>query len=398
MQQEENDLSMSRSTEERAEESFRETVQLNYQRTDKMFAVLMVIQWLAGVVAAYWISPLTWAGSDSKTHPHVWAAIFLGGLITSLPVMLAVVRPGWAPTRYMIAVGQMLMGALVIHLSGGRIEAHFHIFGSLAFLAIYRDWRVLIPATVIVAADHILRGIYYPQSIYGVLTGGEWRWVEHAFWVIFEDIFLVISCQRAWQDMWSAARRGAELFSREARYRSVIEQTTDGICLFDFQQNKVIESNEAFRKLLGYTSAELADASSGDILRKGSHEWVDLSPAITDKRSMTIEKRYNRPDNSFVDVSVTINPVSYDGNDVLCFVAHDITMRKAAEEALKKHNDDLAERVAERTVALASTKGKLEAEIAERKKAMEDLTRYQKFFQNAKSSLQDGLDLAESRV
>ena len=34
-----------------------------------------------------------------------------------------------------MAVGQMLMGALLIHLSGGRIETHFLIFGSLAFLA-----------------------------------------------------------------------------------------------------------------------------------------------------------------------------------------------------------------------------------------------------------------------
>ena len=33
------------------------------------------------------------------------------------------------------------VSALLIHLSGGRIETHFHIFGSLAFLAFYRDCR-----------------------------------------------------------------------------------------------------------------------------------------------------------------------------------------------------------------------------------------------------------------
>ena len=40
----------------------------------------------------------------------------------------------------------MLTSALLIHLTGGRIETHFHVFGSLAFLAFYRDWRVLVPA------------------------------------------------------------------------------------------------------------------------------------------------------------------------------------------------------------------------------------------------------------
>ena len=86
----------------------------------------------------------------------------------------------------------MLMGALLIHLTGGRIETHFHVFGSLAFLAFYRDWRVLVPATIVVALDHLLRGIFWPQSVYGVLVASQWRWLEHAAWVLFEDVFLVV--------------------------------------------------------------------------------------------------------------------------------------------------------------------------------------------------------------
>ena len=76
-------------------------------------------------------------------------------------------------TRYTIATAQMLMSALLIHLTGGRIETHFHVFGSLAFLAFYRDWRVLVPATVVVAPITALRGIFWPQSVYGVLTVSE---------------------------------------------------------------------------------------------------------------------------------------------------------------------------------------------------------------------------------
>ena len=33
----------------------------------------------------------------------------------------------------------MLWSGLLIHLTGGRIETHFHVFGSLAFLAFYLD-------------------------------------------------------------------------------------------------------------------------------------------------------------------------------------------------------------------------------------------------------------------
>ena len=95
----------------------------------------------------------------------------------------------------------MLMGALLIHLTGGRIETHFHVFGSLAFLAFYRDWRVLVPATIVVALDHLLRGIFWPQSVYGVLVASQWRWLEHAAWVVFEDVFLVVSCLRSVAEM-----------------------------------------------------------------------------------------------------------------------------------------------------------------------------------------------------
>ena len=119
-----------------------------------MFAYLMGVQWLAAIVFALVVSPRTWAGAESQIHVHVWAAVILGGLVSVFPAALALLRPGATSTRYTIAIAQMLMSALLIHLTGGRIETHFHVFGSLAILAFYRDWRVLIPATTIVAVDH----------------------------------------------------------------------------------------------------------------------------------------------------------------------------------------------------------------------------------------------------
>src|ERR1044072_4184673 len=144
---------MERTNKGQAEQIYTEHQQQIYRQTDRMFAVLMVIQWLAGIIAALVISPRTWIGQTSEVHIHAWAAVFLGGVIRFFPIVLARFRPGHASTRYTIAVGQMLMSSLLIHLSGGRIETHFHVFGSLAFLSFYRDWRVIVPATVVVALD-----------------------------------------------------------------------------------------------------------------------------------------------------------------------------------------------------------------------------------------------------
>jgi two-component system sensor histidine kinase/response regulator len=198
-------------TERRTEFLFRQSQQAIYRRVDRLFAGLMLFQWVAGVVAAWVISPRAWDGATSHIHIHVWAALLLGGAITFFPVLLAFVRPGEPYTRYTIAASQMLMSGLLIHVSGGRIETHFHVFGSLAFLAFYRDWRVFVPATLVVAADHFVRGVYWPQSVFGVLTASHWRWVEHAAWVIFENVFLIWSCVLGVREMRESAKKQADL-------------------------------------------------------------------------------------------------------------------------------------------------------------------------------------------
>ena len=212
----------------RAQELFAENQQSIYRRADRMFAGLMLAQWAAAIAAAWWITPRTWAGEYSQIHLHVWIAIFLGGFITILPVGLAWKQPGVAQTRYVIGAAQMLMSALLIHLTGGRIETHFHVFGSLAFLAFYRDWKVFIPATLVVAGDHFVRGIFWPQSVFGVLTASPWRWVEHAGWVVFEDIFLLWACFQGVRDMKSNAAQRAQLeYHNEITEQVVLGRTAE---------------------------------------------------------------------------------------------------------------------------------------------------------------------------
>src|SRR3984885_13833806 len=197
----------SEATQQRTHQLFEESQEQLHKRTDYMFAALMAFQWAAGVVAALWISPKAWVGQTSSIHLHVWAALLLGGAISGFPIFLAITQPGKTLTRHAIAIGQMLTSALLIHLTGGRIETHFHIFGSLAFLAFYRDWRVLLTATVVVAADHALRGFFWPESVFGIATASQWRWLEHAGWVVFEDVFLVMACVQGQEEMSGMAQR-----------------------------------------------------------------------------------------------------------------------------------------------------------------------------------------------
>jgi signal transduction histidine kinase len=255
-----------------------------YRRTDRLFAGLMAFQWLLGIAFALLVSPLTWEGDQSSTHLHVWAAVFLGGVISLFPALLGWFRAGHDSTRHIIAVAQMLMGALLIHLTGGRIETHFHVFGSLAFLAFYRDWRVLVPATIVVALDHMLRGMFWPQSVYGVMVASEWRWLEHSAWVAFEDIFLVMACLRSVTEMRETANRTATL-EHEVRTRLEAETAareandrSDGLLQVavearDAERHNAVRLSALVEELrVTQRQAEAATRAKSEFLASMSHE------------------------------------------------------------------------------------------------------------------------------
>ncbi|MDX2089902.1 MAG: PP2C family protein-serine/threonine phosphatase [Kofleriaceae bacterium] len=197
--------------EQRVEQLFQDRITANYRRVDRLFMWLMIGQWLFAIGIALWVSPYSWEGKQRSIHMHVQLAMSLGFVISGVPVLLAWLRPGWVITRNVVAIAQMLWSALLIHLTGGRIETHFHVFGSLAFVAFYRDWKVLIPATVVVAADHFLRQMFWPESVFGIATPEAWRFAEHAAWVVFEDVFLVISCVISVSEMRKIAMQNVQL-------------------------------------------------------------------------------------------------------------------------------------------------------------------------------------------
>lgn len=197
-----------------------------HRHTDRLFAVLFIAQWAFAIACALFVTPYTWIGERSQIHLHVWAAFVMGGLLSACPIMMTTLRPGAFSTRMVIVVSQMLYSGLLIHLTGGRIETHFHIFGSLALLAFYRDWRVFVPATLVIAADHLLRGFLWPASVFGMDTFEPWRVWEHSAWVLFEDAFLIWGCRTALRDLEVTATTRAELeFANREIENRVIRRT-----------------------------------------------------------------------------------------------------------------------------------------------------------------------------
>ncbi|HTO04100.1 MAG TPA: ATP-binding protein, partial [Opitutus sp.] len=194
-----------------------------FARTHRLFLWLLPAQWIFALVIAAWWSPRGAAGSSPLT-----VAMGVGALLT-LPAFAAI---RWMPhhlgTRITVTLAQLGFSALLILLTGGRVETHFHIFGSMAFLALYRDWRVLPVATATIFIHHFVLGYFWPASIYCEPTASVWRSVEHAGWVLFENAVLFGACLISRREMAQFCHREDELRTLHGELElRVVERTRD---------------------------------------------------------------------------------------------------------------------------------------------------------------------------
>ncbi|GAA4428258.1 methyl-accepting chemotaxis protein [Bremerella cremea] len=193
------------------------------QRTNRLFANLMLLQAAIALALAIFLTPRTWAGHESSIHNHVWGSAILAILLGVLPAYLGYYRSRDRMTRYVMAISQAAFSALFIHISGGRTEVHFHVFASLAFLSLYRDPLVLLAATGFTAADHLLRAVFWPYSIFGLSDPAVVLALEHAAWVVIEDAVLLVGIYASLHDSSSLAREQVASSRQHEALRSAID-------------------------------------------------------------------------------------------------------------------------------------------------------------------------------
>jgi diguanylate cyclase (GGDEF)-like protein/PAS domain S-box-containing protein len=122
----------------------------------------------------------------------------------------------------------------------------------------------------------------------------------------------------------------------EARHRAVVEQSSEGILLVDVNSMRFVETNEAFRHLLGYTREEMLGMSLFEVDPFGRDAYNPyVQRLLPGKAGSKGERKFRRKDGSFVDVEANIDLVTVGETRTLSVIVRDITERKQAEEQLR---------------------------------------------------------------
>jgi PAS domain S-box-containing protein len=141
----------------------------------------------------------------------------------------------------------------------------------------------------------------------------------------------------AHEDVTESKEAEEALRQSEELYRTVVEQAAEGIFLAEAETGRIIEVNAALRRSLGYAEEELEQLTLYDIAIVEQESVERTIGRIPENRSHFIgERQYRRKDGSPVDVEVSGSTITYDGREVLCIVAHDVTERIRAEERLRE--------------------------------------------------------------
>jgi two-component system sensor histidine kinase/response regulator len=147
-----------------------------------------------------------WRGRDLEHH------LLEASVIAVAAVAAGSSRGGPRLREAIASVGLVTCSAVLVHVSGGYIEAHFHFFVILGVLSLYQDWVPFLIAIGYVVVHHGLVGVIAPGAVYNHSAAQAHPWL----WAGIHGVFVLAASAAslvAWR-LNEALRETAEVASR----------------------------------------------------------------------------------------------------------------------------------------------------------------------------------------
>jgi diguanylate cyclase len=149
-----------------------------------------------GIVALLWLHALGIPLFGLAVGAGPIHALTEGGVV-AIAAVVAGQREWPRGVRSTAAVlGLLSSSGILVHLSGGLIEMHFHFFVMVAVVTLYQDWLPFLIAIGYVVAHHGLAGWIEPTSVYNHpdALAYPWKWAAiHGSFIMAESVALLTS-------------------------------------------------------------------------------------------------------------------------------------------------------------------------------------------------------------
>ena len=127
-----------------------------------------------------------------------------------------------------------------------------------------------------------------------------------------------------------------QLRESEERYRSVFGEASDGIFIMS-ADGKLIEVNESFARMHGYSVGELMQMNVRDLDAHGTAKMIpERMRRLLAGELLAVEVEHHHKDGHVFPLEVSANLISIGGKPCIQCFHRDITERKRAEENLKQ--------------------------------------------------------------
>ena len=176
---------------------------------------------------------------------------------------------------------------------------------------------------------------------------GSGIWVEDHGWYNLDKKGNILFHEGILRDVTDRKRTEDALLTSEEWHRTIIQTATDGYLLTDIH-GRVLEVNESYCRMSGYSEQELLEKSIPDLeAAETTQEIAAKMRGIMDQGDDHFESRHFRKNGSIYDVELRIQYKPNEGGRFVAFV-HDFTQRKQLEEEKKLQNEELQKTVAEK--------------------------------------------------
>jgi two-component system, cell cycle sensor histidine kinase and response regulator CckA len=140
----------------------------------------------------------------------------------------------------------------------------------------------------------------------------------------------------AFLDVTTQLKTSGDLLESEARYRTLFDQSPDGIALVDPDSFALDIFNEAACQQLGYSREEFARLTVRDLDPLEDLELIrERGRTLRETGSATFETIHLTKDGAPRNIEVHLKFVTIGGKPLICSIFHDITKRTLAETALR---------------------------------------------------------------